>query len=229
MLIEDGGTLVLGGLIRDARPRGESACRSSAASRSSASVPHPQRKKNKTNLMVFIQPKILRDGVDAADRDHAKYNYMRDQQRALAGGKVPLLPGEQQPALPDARSSPPSPGGSSLAPPGTAPPAAAIGPRAACQAACGDGPSGADRHADGAGRPPGPQAAATRPRRLAHAAEDAILAAADRVADTRGLPFAFAKRHGVLVRGRRRRRRMRRAPGCRPRAWPRCAATCACR
>ncbi len=37
--------------------------------------------KVKTNLMVFIRPRILRDGVDAAIETNAKYNYVRDQQR----------------------------------------------------------------------------------------------------------------------------------------------------
>ena len=37
--------------------------------------------KTKTNLMVFIRPRILRDGVDAAIETNAKYNYIREQQR----------------------------------------------------------------------------------------------------------------------------------------------------
>ena len=36
--------------------------------------------KVKTNLMVFIRPRILRDGVDAAIETNAKYNYIRNQQ-----------------------------------------------------------------------------------------------------------------------------------------------------
>jgi hypothetical protein len=51
--------------------------------------------------MVFIRPRILRDGVDAAIETNAKYNYLRDQQ--LGGtnkGKVPLMPRERQPTLP---------------------------------------------------------------------------------------------------------------------------------
>jgi general secretion pathway protein D len=57
--------------------------------------------KVKSNLMVFIRPRILRDGMDAAIETNAKYNYLRDQQ--LGGknkGKVPLMPRERQPTLP---------------------------------------------------------------------------------------------------------------------------------
>ena len=34
------------------------------------------RKREKTNLMVFIRPKILRDGVATAIETDAKYNYI---------------------------------------------------------------------------------------------------------------------------------------------------------
>jgi hypothetical protein len=56
--------------------------------------------KVKTNLMVFIRPRILRDGVDAAIETNAKYNYIRNQQLDRHDGKVPLMPNERQPTLP---------------------------------------------------------------------------------------------------------------------------------
>ena len=37
--------------------------------------------RDKTNLMVFIRPKILRDGVQTAIETDAKYNYIRDEQQ----------------------------------------------------------------------------------------------------------------------------------------------------
>lgn len=103
MLIEDGGTIVLGGLIQDTQSSGEQR------------VPFLGRipligelfktrsaKKNKTNLMVFIQPRILRDGMDTALETNQKYNYMRDEQRRSAprGEILPLLPGERRSMLP---------------------------------------------------------------------------------------------------------------------------------
>jgi general secretion pathway protein D len=50
--------------------------------------------------MVFIRPRILRDGIDAAIETNAKYNYIREQQLTKDKGRVPLMPGEHQPTLP---------------------------------------------------------------------------------------------------------------------------------
>ena len=104
LLVEDGGTIVLGGLIQDEDRRGEQR------------VPFlgripligelfrvRQATRIKTNLMVFIQPKILRDGVQASFETDAKYNYIRGEQQGL-GRKfeiLPLLPGEKKAVLPE--------------------------------------------------------------------------------------------------------------------------------
>jgi general secretion pathway protein D len=112
VLIEDGGTIVLGGLISDSQTGGEQR------------VPFLGRipiigeafktrsaKKTKTNLMVFIKPRILRDGTDTAIETNQKYNYMREQQRTNGprGELLPLLPGERRPALPALPDPPPRP------------------------------------------------------------------------------------------------------------------------
>jgi general secretion pathway protein D len=101
VLVEDGGIIVLGGLISD------------EVRESKQQVPFlgsipligelfktRSVDKVKTNLMVFIRPRILRDGVDAMIETNAKYNYIRDQQLGYKKGKVPLMPGERQPTLP---------------------------------------------------------------------------------------------------------------------------------
>ncbi|HTU68447.1 MAG TPA: type II secretion system secretin GspD [Steroidobacteraceae bacterium] len=104
VLIEDGGIVVLGGLIRDSALRGESR------------VPYlgripiigelfktRSRKREKSNLMVFIRPKILRDGLQTAIETGAKYNYMREQQKkagANPGEILPLIPFNKDPLLP---------------------------------------------------------------------------------------------------------------------------------
>jgi hypothetical protein len=81
-------------------------------------------------------------------------------------------------------------------------------------------------------RPPSP--GASRPRAIREhdtTASDEHSRRAGRVTDPlRPLPFAFAKRHGVLVRGLSDDRAdvVLRA-GATPFAWPRCAATCAAR
>jgi general secretion pathway protein D len=102
VLIEDAGTVVLGGLLRDKLETGETR------------VPFLGRipiigeafrdrtgSKEKTNLMVFIKPRILRDGIDTAIETNAKYNIMRDAQlRTGRPESVPLLPGAARPVLP---------------------------------------------------------------------------------------------------------------------------------
>jgi general secretion pathway protein D len=103
VLIEDGGIVVLGGLIRDADTRGEQR------------VPYlgripilgelfrtRNRKREKANLMVFIRPKILYDGVHTAYETGAKYNYIRDlQQKSFGRGEIlPLIPFSTNPVLP---------------------------------------------------------------------------------------------------------------------------------
>jgi general secretion pathway protein D len=102
VLVEDGGILVLGGLI------------SEELRESKAQVPFlgaipllgelfktRSVDKVKTNLMVFIRPRIIRDGTDAAIETNAKYNYLREQQLNRNNGKVPLMPTERQPTLPE--------------------------------------------------------------------------------------------------------------------------------
>lgn len=104
VLIEDGGIVVLGGLIREGDTRSENR------------VPYlgripilgnlfktRKRDAEKTNLMVFIRPKILRDGVATAVATDAKYNYIRDEQLKAGRPKsdvLPLLPFTKEPRLP---------------------------------------------------------------------------------------------------------------------------------
>ncbi|HEU4623997.1 MAG TPA: type II secretion system secretin GspD [Steroidobacteraceae bacterium] len=106
VMIEDGGIVVLGGLISDNSSRGESR------------VPFLGRipliglafktrnsDRQKTNLMIFIRPKILRDGVQAAYETDAKYNYIVDEQKKAEKRELlPLLPGRgpQLPPMPPA-------------------------------------------------------------------------------------------------------------------------------
>jgi general secretion pathway protein D len=101
VMVEDGGIVVLGGLIRD------------SASRSEQRVPFlgnipllglafktRDRSSTKSNLMIFIRPKILRDGVQTALATGAKYNYMIEEQRKADQRELlPLLPGVKSPRL----------------------------------------------------------------------------------------------------------------------------------
>jgi general secretion pathway protein D len=126
VLIEDNGTVVLGGLIQDTQTNGEQR------------VPYLGRipligelfrtrsaKKSKTNLMVFIKPHILRDGTDMQVETGQKYNYMREQQRETGPRfeLLPLLPGEKRQMLPPLQPPTPAPAAPAVAP--GAPPGAA--------------------------------------------------------------------------------------------------------
>ena len=125
VMAEDGGIVVLGGLLSD------------EATEEKSQVPFlgsipiigelfktRSVNKKRSNLMFFVRPRILRDGVDAAIETNAKYNYLRDQQDMMFGKSVPLLPTERQPALPTLDKLVPSDAlrqAEQLAPPGTTP------------------------------------------------------------------------------------------------------------
>jgi len=55
---------------------------------------------DKSNLMVFIRPTILRDSADARFTTGEKYSYIQEIQRQMAAKAVPLLKDEKQPLLP---------------------------------------------------------------------------------------------------------------------------------
>lgn len=114
VLIEDGGIVVLGGLIQDSDIRGEQ--RVPYLGRIpvlGALFKTRSRQADKTNLMVFIRPKILRDGTATAIETNAKYNFIREEQRAAGRPKsevLPLLPFSKEPRLPPLPSPlPPAP------------------------------------------------------------------------------------------------------------------------
>jgi general secretion pathway protein D len=55
----------------------------------------------KTNLMVFIHPSILREDALARTYSNRKYNMLRAEQLQRAEEGIKLMPHEQQPVLPD--------------------------------------------------------------------------------------------------------------------------------
>jgi general secretion pathway protein D len=109
VLVEDGATVVVAGLIRDTKATGETR------------VPFLGRipllgelfktrnaTREKANLMVFIRPKILKDSLQSSIETNAKYNLIRDAQIRQGNTRevLPLLPFDQPPQLPPAPPPP---------------------------------------------------------------------------------------------------------------------------
>ncbi len=100
VMVEDGGILILGGLIDDSLRESDQRVPIlgklpliGTLFRSRTTT------KTKTNLMVFIKPRIIRDGVTARRETNAKYNFIRDLQQSN-GSPVPLMPNADRPILP---------------------------------------------------------------------------------------------------------------------------------
>jgi general secretion pathway protein D len=101
VLIEDGGIIVLGGLMSDTVTESEDRVPGLGAipiignlfkSRSGS--------RQKKNLVVFIRPRIMRDAEATESAGEAKYNEVRRSQQNVTGGHITLLPGEKQPVIP---------------------------------------------------------------------------------------------------------------------------------
>jgi general secretion pathway protein D len=101
VLIEDGGVIVLGGLMSDTVTETEDRVPGLGAiplignlfkSRSGS--------RQKKNLLVFIRPNILRDAIATESTSEAKYDEMRRDEKSMNHGKIMLLPGEKQPVIP---------------------------------------------------------------------------------------------------------------------------------
>ncbi len=101
VLVEDGGLIVLGGLTSEDLTEGENRVPLLGSIPLIGNLFKARNvSKKKSNLMVFIHPVILRDGVHTAMETNAKYNSIRDEQRTYKKGKVTLLTGDKQPSLP---------------------------------------------------------------------------------------------------------------------------------
>jgi general secretion pathway protein D len=125
VLIEDGGIIVLGGLMSDTVSESEDRVPGLGAipiignlfkSRSGS--------RQKKNLVVFIRPRIMRDADATESTSESKYNEVRRSQQNITGGHITLLPGEKQPVIPSIPSGialPPPPPPSETNPQGATP------------------------------------------------------------------------------------------------------------
>ncbi len=129
VLIEDGGVIVLGGLMSDTVTQSEDRVPVLGAipllgnlfkSRSGS--------RQKKNLLVFIRPKILRDADQTESTSEGKYEEMRQEEKKLSHGHITLLPGEKQPVIPlvPPRSALPLPSPPGITNPGGATPSPAL-------------------------------------------------------------------------------------------------------
>src|SRR5262249_912776 len=121
VLIEDGGIVVLGGLIEHDNVQGENSVPflskipliGQAFQTRNATV-------TRNNRMIFIRAKIITEASEAAYATESKYKYMMEQERQseLHQDFLPLLPGEKRPKL--QAMPPPPPPGTNVAPASTA-------------------------------------------------------------------------------------------------------------
>ncbi|HJP39185.1 MAG: type II secretion system secretin GspD [Gammaproteobacteria bacterium] len=99
VIVEDGGTLVLGGLIQeDIREKEQRVPLLGSIPLLGALFRSSQTQTIKTNLMFFIRPTILRDEQQTALETNQKYNYIRDLQ--LNQETMPKLLPDLSPSLP---------------------------------------------------------------------------------------------------------------------------------
>ena len=119
VLVDDGQIVVIGGLIQDDTKNSES------------KVPllgdipfignlfkYQTRNRDKTNLMVFLRPYVLRDGKSVNNLTGERYEYIRNQQGTFLKENDSLLPPTGGPLLPPAA---PNPGTDPAAPSTTTP------------------------------------------------------------------------------------------------------------
>jgi general secretion pathway protein D len=120
VLIDDGGIVVLGGLISNNHNSTQTKVPILGSIPLLGNLFKTRSAEGKkTNLMIFIRPKILRDANQAALQTDSKYNYMLNEEMKYNKGEldVPILPRSvQKPQLPPAPAIPP---------PGSSPAAAA--------------------------------------------------------------------------------------------------------
>ena len=101
VLIEDGGIIVLGGLMSDTVTESEDRVPLLGAIPLLGNLfKNRSGSRQKKNLLVFIRPKILRDAEATESTSEVKYNEVRQNQKTLNNGHITLLPGQKQPVVP---------------------------------------------------------------------------------------------------------------------------------
>jgi general secretion pathway protein D len=107
VVVDDGGIVVIGGLIEDSWAMGEDKVPVLGdIPVLGAMFRYETRKRTKTNLMVFLRPQIIRDAATSQSITADRYDYVIGEQQKNAKG-ARLMPGEQQvPMLPPRGAAP---------------------------------------------------------------------------------------------------------------------------
>ncbi len=118
ILMEDGGIIVLGGLMKDSVTESEDRVPVLGAIPGLGNLFKSRSgSRQKTNLLVFLRPRILRDQNATEAASVSKYNEIRDEEGSLHRGRITLLPGERQPSIPALPASRAAPGDAPVANP----------------------------------------------------------------------------------------------------------------
>lgn len=115
VLVDDGQIVVIGGLMQDSIKDGED------KTPLLGDIPilgnlfkSKSRSRNKTNLMVFLRPVVLRDAEKANSVTTERYDYIRGEQRKVQPASSFALPNVESPTLPQqppqapAKNTPPA-------------------------------------------------------------------------------------------------------------------------
>ncbi|NVZ77336.1 type II secretion system secretin GspD, partial [Pseudomonas gingeri] len=113
ILLDDGQIMVLGGLLQDGYTQSNDGVPFlSDIPGIGALFRHERRTTNKTNLMVFLRPYIIRDGAAGRAITLNRYDFIRRAQGSLQPDRNWAMPDMQAPQLPNAAEaipgSPPS-------------------------------------------------------------------------------------------------------------------------
>ena len=106
VIVDDGQILVLGGLLEDTLRESDQRVPLLGRMPLLGNLFRSRRtEKVKTNLMIFIRPKILRDSVTTSIETNQKYNLIRDIQQGRGKDDPALMPGSVRPMLPELSGS----------------------------------------------------------------------------------------------------------------------------
>ena len=107
VIVDDASVLVLGGLIEDRLTDGDEKVPVVGDMPLVGSLfRYDARKREKTNLMVFLKPTVMRASQDGRDVTSERYDYLMSEQLRSAPPPVPWWPDPTRPLLPPEGTTP---------------------------------------------------------------------------------------------------------------------------